>query len=70
MPEEWTGELIGRMHNEGVTRKELAMYLGITPAYLSMLLQSKRGKRGQRYILERAFEEILAEREEENDYQD
>lgn len=64
MPELWTGELIGKMHNEGVTRKELAMRVGITQGYLSMLLRSKRGKRGQREMLEKAFEEILSDRKE------
>lgn len=69
MPELWTGELIGKMHNEGVTSNDLAKHLGITPGYVSMLLRSKRGKRGQRERLEKAFEEIVEERSRGNDYQ-
>lgn len=29
MPAQWTGELVGRMHNAGITAKQLAAELGI-----------------------------------------
>ena len=31
MPAQWTGELVGKMHNAGVTGKELAAQLGKEP---------------------------------------
>lgn len=32
MPEEWTGRLIGDMHNAGVSRAEVARELGVSTA--------------------------------------
>ena len=38
MPETWTGNLIGRMHNKGITYDELAAEMGVGKAYISMIL--------------------------------
>ena len=38
MPAQWTGELVGKMHNAGVTGKELAAQLGKNPKYISQVL--------------------------------
>lgn len=35
MPAQWTGELVGRMHNAGVTAKQLAAEMGKNPKYVS-----------------------------------
>ncbi len=42
MPEKWTGHLVGRMHNENITNEDLGKELGVTSAYVSMVLNSKR----------------------------
>lgn len=42
MPETWTGNLIGEMHNKGITYGDLAEEMGVTKAYISMILNSKR----------------------------
>lgn len=70
MPDPWTGELIGKMHNAGVTSRELAERLGYSRGYISMLLNSKRGKPNAQEELEAAFAEILKEKEKKDDYQD
>lgn len=38
MPAQWTGELVGKMHNAGVTAKQLAAELGKNPKYVSGVL--------------------------------
>ncbi len=38
MPAQWTGELVGKMHNAGVTGKELAAQMGKNPKYVSQVL--------------------------------
>lgn len=38
MPAQWTGELVGRMHNAGVTAKQLAAAMGKNPKYVSQVL--------------------------------
>ena len=42
MPEKWTGRLVGKMHNAGVTYDDLGEELGVTRAYVSMILNSRR----------------------------
>lgn len=42
MPETWTGNLIGRMHNKGITYDDLAEEMGVGKAYISMILNGKR----------------------------
>lgn len=42
MAEQWTGELIGQMHNCGIKQKELAEELGFTNAYTGMILRGER----------------------------
>ena len=42
MPEKWTGDLIGRMHNARVTRQDIATELGVSKAYVCMLLNGQR----------------------------
>ena len=69
MPDPWTGELLGKMHNAGVTSRELADKLGYSRGYVSMLFNSKCGKRSKQEELERAFAEILEERKKKDDYQ-
>lgn len=65
MPEKWTGRLIGRMHNEGVTYDDLAAALGVGKGYISMILNGKRKPAGIRERMENALNNILQERASE-----
>lgn len=38
LPEKWTGRLVGKMHCNRVTYDELAEELGVTKAYVSLIL--------------------------------
>ena len=58
----WTGDLVGRMHNAGITRQELADKLGVGKAYISMILNCDRTPKNAEETLNRAFEELLAEK--------
>lgn len=40
MPAQWTGELVGKMHNAGVTAKQLAAEMGKNPKYVSQVLNA------------------------------
>lgn len=40
--EEWTGIVVGKMHQWGITEKELATRCGYTTQYVSMLLNGKK----------------------------
>jgi len=57
--EKWTGNLIGKMHNEKVTYQELADELGVSKAYISMILNSSRKPKDIKNRMEKAFEIIV-----------
>ena len=40
--EEWTGIVVGKMHQWGITNSELANRCGYTTQYISMLLNGKK----------------------------
>jgi hypothetical protein len=42
MPAQWTADLIGEMHLARVSKKQLAEHLGVTPEYVSMVLNGHR----------------------------
>ncbi len=63
MPEVWTGDLIGRMHNNKITMTELAARLGWTKGYCSMILNGLRTPSEARSKMEAALEELIKERE-------
>lgn len=63
MPEKWTGRLIGRMHNNGITSRDLAAELGFTRAYVSMILRGKRNPPNAKERLEQAVDTIMKTRE-------
>lgn len=58
MPEEWTGRLIGDMHNAGVSRAEVARELGVSIAYVTMVLNGIRTPKGAEEKLRAAFERV------------
>lgn len=62
MPEKWTGRLIGKMHNEGVTYDDVAAEMGVTKSYISMILNGARKPDGARSRLEGAVDAIIARR--------
>ena len=64
MIEEWTGHLIGKMHNNGVNASDLAAELGVTKAYISMILNGARKPADAQNKLEAAVDAIIARRKE------
>lgn len=62
MPEIWTGELIGKMHNANVTYDDLAEESGWGKTYISMILNGKRFPQGAKERLCEAFERIIEKR--------
>lgn len=62
MPEKWTGEIIGRMHNAGVTYDDIAAELGVTKAYLSMIFNGKRSPANARQRISDAFAVVMEKR--------
>lgn len=63
MPERWTGRLVGRLHNERITYEELAKEMGVTKAYISMILNGARKPKGIRERMEAAVVAITERKE-------
>ena len=61
MIEKWTGRLIGKMHNHGITLMDVATKLGVTKSYVSMILNGARKPPNARTRLEAAVDEIIRE---------
>lgn len=59
MAEHWTGRLVGKMHNHGVTRSDLAAELGVSDAYISMILHGKRSPIDAQHRLEEALHRVV-----------
>ena len=62
MIEKWTGRLIGKMHNNEVSTTDLAKELGVTKAYISMILNGARKPPNARNRLETAVDAIIERR--------
>lgn len=62
MPEKWTGDLVGRMHNEHVTYDDLAAEMGVTKGYISMILNGSRSPAGAKERMNGAFQAVLEKR--------
>ena len=62
MPDTWTGNLIGKMHNKDVTYDELAEEMGVTKSYVSMILNGHRRPPDIRNRMEVAFNSIIQRR--------
>lgn len=40
--EQWTADVVGKLHYLNVTQAELAYFMGVTPSYLSSVLNGKK----------------------------
>lgn len=62
MSEKWTGNLIGKMHNERVTYQDIADEMAVTKAYISMILNGSRNPKGIKERMEDAFASVIEKR--------
>ena len=65
MNEKWTGNLVGKMHNERVTYQDMADEMSVTKSYISMILNGSRKPKGIKERMEEAFTSILEKRKSE-----
>lgn len=62
MPAQWTGILVGKMHNAGVTAKQLAAQMGKNPKYISQVLNGHYCPKKAEAEFNAALDAILAQR--------
>jgi len=61
MPAQWTGLLIGRMHNAGITSKQLAAKLGKNPKYVSQVLNGHYSPKKAEAEFNAALDDLIAQ---------
>lgn len=64
MPAQWTAEIIGEMHLHRISKKSLAGHLGVTPEYVSMILNGHRDPPGAEARFREAVAEIIREKKD------
>lgn len=67
MPAQWTADLIGEMHLAKVSKKQLAEHLGVTPEYVSMVLNGHREPAEAAQRFRDALNQIIALRAEQTE---
>jgi lambda repressor-like predicted transcriptional regulator len=67
MPAQWTADLIGELHLNGITHKQLAEEAGWHPKYLSSVLNGHREPKNAEKILRSALSCIVNAKQQEQD---
>ena len=58
----WIEKAVGMMHTNKITNKDIAAKLGVTPEYISMILNEKKTPKNAQQDVLSAIEAIRAER--------
>ena len=62
MPAQWTGRIVGEIHNNGLTRKELAKEVGWNEKYLIQVLNSENPPKAAEQKVTAALGRLIARR--------
>ena len=60
----WIGEVVGLMHKNGISSKQLASHMGMTPEYISMVINGHREPVGMEDRMRKAIDEIAKAKEQ------
>lgn len=60
---QWIAELVGQMHKWKISNKRLADYMGLTPEYVSMVLNGHREPAGAEEKFTKAVSDLISELE-------
>ncbi|MCI1956144.1 MAG: hypothetical protein LKJ21_07200 [Oscillospiraceae bacterium] len=63
MPEQWTAEIIGEMHLNRITAKELSAQLGYNPKYVSTILNGHRKPKKAEQMFREALNELIHQKQ-------
>jgi len=66
MPAQWTADIIGEMHLNGVRKQELAKELGVTAEYVSMLLNGHRSPPNAETRCREALARLIARQQKDS----
>lgn len=63
MPKNWTGELVGLLHDNKITQKQLANELGLSYQYVNLVLRGYRSPPNAEQRFRSALHTLIAEKE-------
>lgn len=64
---EWTGVLLGKMHNANITLADISHRTQYSQSYLSCIFWGKRRPKWAEVYLNQVVDEMIAERKAENE---
>lgn len=64
MPAQWTGRIVGELHNNRITMKELAKEVGWNDKYLSQVINSENPPKGAEQKLTEAMNRLIEKQTE------
>ena len=62
MPAQWTGDVVGKMHIYGVSIRDMASFMGITPEYTGRVLNGKDEPKGAEEKFRLALDELIRQK--------
>ena len=65
MPAQWTGRIVGELHNNKLTLKELAKEVNWNDKYLSQVINSENPPKGAEQKLSDALDRLIEKQKEE-----
>lgn len=63
MPEQWTADIIGKMHLNCITAKQLAEKLGYNSKYVSAVLNGHRKPKSAEQSFKKALDELIHQKQ-------
>lgn len=65
MPEQWTADIIGELHINHITAKELSSQLGYNPKYVSTVLNGHRSPKKAEQTFRKALDKLIQKKQKE-----
>lgn len=65
MPAQWTGRIVGEIHNNALSCKELAKEIGWNEKYLSQVLNSENPPKNAEQKVSDALDRLIAQKRNE-----
>lgn len=62
MPAQWTADVVGEMHLHRISKRQIAEQMGVTPEYVSMVLNGHREPEGAEARFKEALSQIIERR--------
>ena len=59
MPAQWTADIIGELHINRISKKQLANQMSVTPEYVSMVLNGHREPEGAEQRFRAALDQLI-----------